>query len=140
MIPQRLRQIDVDPPARIRRPQKPNPLRIRPRREPARARHQVGQAIVLRLQRVRARIQHLTRDRHHPLQLEIGLLQHQHLIERLERDLRGAAAPERGTRRAHVVALPIALEQIGGIDRRAQRVGELALRAVRRQAGDLHVL
>ena len=96
--------------------------------------------LVLGPQRVRAREPHLAPDLNGALQLEIGLFQHQHLIERLERDLRSAAPPEGRTSRAHVVALPIALEQIGGIDRHAQRVGELALRAVGRKPGDFHVL
>src|SRR3989449_10387257 len=59
---------------------------------------------------------------------------------RSERHLRSPGARERESRRADVAARGIALEQIGRVDRGPDRLRELALRAVRRQAGDLGFL
>ena len=68
------------------------------------------------------------------------MLQDQDFVVRLERHFRRAAAREREPYGADVAPGPVALEQIGGIDRHAQRVRELALRAVGGKPGDLGVL
>src|SRR5207247_10273529 len=77
MIPERTRQIDVDPATVVGRTYEADALRIRARRQAARALHEIRQAIVLGLQRIRARIHHLARDCDGALQFEIGLPENQ---------------------------------------------------------------
>ena len=83
---------------------------VRLGRQPARPVEQIHEALVLGPQGIGARESHLPPHLHGALQLEVGLLQEQHIIEWLERDLRSAAPPEGRTGRAHVVALPISLD------------------------------
>ena len=109
-----------------------------PRRSTRPVEH-VQEALVLGSQRIGTGEPDLASQLHGALQRELGLLQHQHIVVRLEWDLRSASARECGARRPDVAARSIALEKVGRVNWRPDRVRQAARRAVRREAGDLHV-
>ena len=140
MILHRLRQIDVDPPTTFYRSDESNPFGIRARGEPSGALDDADQALVLGGQRVRPRVHHLARDRHHALQLKVGLLENQHVVVRVEWHLgRSPVRREAEPRRPEIVARGITLEQIRRVERHSLSDSELALGAIARQPRDLRL-
>src|SRR4029077_11776532 len=88
----------------------------------------VRQAITLRVQRVGPRIAHLSRHPHVALEVKARLPQDQHVVERLQLDLRSARRGDRYAGRAHVTAERITLEQVRRIHWDANRRRELSVR------------
>ena len=103
-VAERLGQVDVDPARPVHLTGEPDPVGVCTRRETTRASNQLSQPFALGLERVRARIEHLARDSHRALQLELGLLKDQHVVEWLELYLRSACRRSGETRRTDVPA------------------------------------
>ena len=138
-VPQRAGQVHVDPTHLLRGADEPDATGIGERREATGAVNHVRQPILPRDERVGARKPDLSQQLDRLLERERRLLQDEHVVVRLERHLRRAAARKRRSRWPEIAARRVAADEVRRIERHTDGLGELALGTIRREPGDLHL-
>ena len=133
-------KLDSDATDSVPRPVEHHAVRVPIRREPAGACDEIGNFFRLGLERVSAGITNFAGDHRGALQLPVGLPQDQNVVVGLDDDL-GVRTRRRGqARRAEVLPIRRALEDVARVQRNSERGSRDAASPVLRQPRNLRFI